>query len=269
MLFRSTSLSSSHYAGKWVISLEAQHHDLKLVNQLGYEYATAPDSPAKEELLLKLLELFHAYLMKYAVMIIRGTIPPLHSPAGRDAKEMLRTLAPRGAKPSKELTLSVCKMLHLSFKNMTTEEIYDTLVFCLIRAMRQYDPLYSDKTRQVCEVIDQLPTKFNESDFSGRVPFDCVRILRSLARKGFLASVTGKKKKVVGYQRGAAWPPPPEFFESGPIGFVYVIQMWFRYYLEHYISSRMSEVESKQGSIRYLKHPFTPQSGLFHAASVS
>ncbi len=41
-----------------------------------------------------------------------------------------------------------------------------------------------------------------------------------------MASVTGKKK-VVGYKYGPKWPAPASFFESGPIGFVYVIQMWF------------------------------------------
>ena len=248
-MFRSTTLSSSHYAGKWVIPHEAQHNDFKLVNQLGSEYAKAPDSPEKEEMLLKLLEFFHSYVMKYTVMIVRGTLPPLTSRAGRDAKEMLRTLAPRGAKPSNELTLGVCKMLHLSFKSMLTEEIYDTLVFCMMRAMRQYDPHYADKTRQVCEVLRDLPQQFTQANVEDSIPFDSLRILRALVRKGFLASVTGKKK-VVGYRRGAAWPPPAEFFESGPIGFVYVVQMWFRYYLKEYIAGWMSEVEAQEGSSR-------------------
>jgi hypothetical protein len=68
-------------------------------------------------------------------------------------------------------------------------------------------------------------------------------------RKGYLASVTGKKK-VVGYKRGSKWPAPASFFESGPIGFVYVIQMWFRYYFKNHISEQMSELESNEGVLQ-------------------
>jgi hypothetical protein len=191
-MFRSTFLSPSHYAGKWVIPDEDQHHDLKVVNQLGYAYATSPDSPEKEEKLLRLLECFHGYLMKYVVMVVRGTLPPANSRAGKDAKELLRTLAPRNSTPSKELTDATCKMLHLAFKGVTTEDIYDTLAFCFVKAARKYDPYYAKKTKQVCEVISGLPKQFTEEQLSTRVGFDCNGILRSLVRKGFLASITGK-----------------------------------------------------------------------------
>jgi hypothetical protein len=100
-MFRSTFLAPSHYAGKWVIPDEDQHYDLAAVNALGYAYATAPDSPAKEAKLLEVMECFHGYLMKYLCMIVRGTIPPANSRAGRDAKELLRTLAPRCVKFTK------------------------------------------------------------------------------------------------------------------------------------------------------------------------
>src|SRR6059036_3495895 len=100
-MFRSTFLAPSHYAGKWVIPDEDQHYDLKAVNALGFAYATAPDSPAKEAKLLEVMECFHRYLMKYLCMIVRGTIPPANSRAGRDAKELLRTLAARGVKFTK------------------------------------------------------------------------------------------------------------------------------------------------------------------------
>jgi hypothetical protein len=155
--FESTFLAPSHYAGKWVIPEEDQHYDLAAVNALGYAYATAPDSPAKEAKFLEVMECFHGYLMKYLCMIVRGTIPPANSRAGRDAKELLRTLAPRGVAPSKALTDATCKTLHLAFKNQTTEDIYDTLVFCFVKAARQYDPYYADKIKQVCEAVGELP----------------------------------------------------------------------------------------------------------------
>ena len=52
MLYRSTLLSPSHYAGKWIIPERDQHNDLQAVNLLGYVYATAADGPEKEEKLL-------------------------------------------------------------------------------------------------------------------------------------------------------------------------------------------------------------------------
>jgi hypothetical protein len=174
--------------------------------------------------------MFHGYLMKYLCMIVRGTVPPANSRAGKDAIEFLRTLAVRGSDHSKARTEATCKTLHLAFKQQTSEDIYDTLVFCFVKAVRQYDPYYKDKTKQVCEVIGGFPKQFTIEQLEARMGFDCGGILRALAGKGFLASIIGKKK-VVGYRRGPKWPAPVEYFKSGPIGFVYVIQMWFRYYL--------------------------------------
>jgi hypothetical protein len=225
-MFRSTLLAPSHYAGKWIIPDEDQHYDLKAVNALGIAYATAPDSPAKEAMLLEVMECFHGYLMKYLCMIVRGTIPPANSRAGKDAMELLRTLAPRGVKPSKALTDATCKTLHLAFKSQTAEDIYDTLVFCFVKAARQYDPHYADKIKQVCEVIVELPKQFTIQQLEARVGFSCTGILRYLVRKECLASVIGKKK-VVGYKCDPKWPAPVSFFESGPIGFVYEIQCGF------------------------------------------
>jgi hypothetical protein len=193
-MFRRTILAPTHYAGKWIIPEEEQHYDLKAVNLLGYAYATAPDSAAKEAKLLEVLECFHGYLMKYLRMIISGTIPPANSRAGKDAMELLRTLAPRGSEKSKELTDATCKTLHLAFKQQTTEDIYDTLVFCFVKAARQYDPYYADKTKKVCEEIYELPKQFTVEQLEARVGFDCVGILRYLVRKGLLASVVGKKE---------------------------------------------------------------------------
>jgi hypothetical protein len=74
-MYRSTLLSPSHYAGRWVIPDQDQRKPLQQVNLLGYDYATSPDGPAKEAKLLQVLEHFHGYLMKYLCMIIRGTGP--------------------------------------------------------------------------------------------------------------------------------------------------------------------------------------------------
>ena len=66
-MYRSTFLAPTHYAGKWIIPEEDQRNDLKAVNALGYAYAVAPDSPAKEAKLLEVLECFHGYLNEVPV----------------------------------------------------------------------------------------------------------------------------------------------------------------------------------------------------------
>jgi hypothetical protein len=164
--------------------------------------------------------------MKYLCMIVRGTIHQTHNRSGNDAKELLRTLAPRGVKFTKPVVDATCKTLHLAFKSQTSEDIYDTLVFCFVKAARKYDPYYADKTKRVCEVIVELPKQFTVQQLEARVDFTCTGILPYLVRKEYLASVIGKKK-VVGYKCGPKWPAPVSFFESGPIGFVYEIQCGF------------------------------------------
>jgi hypothetical protein len=248
-MFRSTFLAPSHYAGKWAVPAEDQRYDLAEVNVLAQAYALLPDSPEKEEKLIKLIEHFHGYLMKYLCMVVRGTIPNANSYAGRDAKAFLYTLKRKGVKFTKEVVDATCKMLHLAFKGDTTEEIYDSLVFCFVRAARQYDPHYASKTKEVCEVIPELQKQFTVADLEARVGFSCGRILASLSRKGLVKSVIGKKK-VVGYTVGAAWPAPAKFFEIGSIGFVYVAQLWFRHYLNEHIIAQMDQLESNDGVLQ-------------------
>jgi hypothetical protein len=209
-------------------------------------------------------------------MIVRGTVPPSHTRAGKDAIELLRTLAPKGStkkgdKPSKALIDATCKTLHLAFKQQTTEDIYDTLVFCFMKAARQYDPFYADKTKQVCEVISEFPKKpFTVEQLEARVGFDCIGILRALVRKDFLASITDKKK-VVAYKVGPKWPAPPEYFKSGPIGFVYVIQMWFRYYLKNHIADQLTELESNDCILQLgdVPRPNNASEGSLHGGNTS
>jgi hypothetical protein len=244
-MYRSTTLDPSHYAGRWAIPSEDQRNDLAAVNSLGQAYALAADSPEKEAQLLVALEAFHGYLSKYLIMIVRGTIPPINSYAGRDALEFLRTLAVKKKKGEEPAAAeSTCKMLHLAFKGMTTEDVYDTLVFCFVRAARRYDPHYADKTRQVCELIGENGVQtFTVESIEARVDYPCTNILRALVRKDFLSSVVGRKK-VIGYELGPKWPAPASFFASGPIGFVYVMQIWFRYFLNEFVITQMANLES-------------------------
>jgi hypothetical protein len=184
-------------------------------------------------------------------MIVRGTIPNGNSDAGAESRELLRQIKPKGKVST---SASTCKMLHLAFKGATTEDIYDTLAFCFVRAARKFDPHHAEKVKAVCKVIDELPKKFTIAELSERVDYDAVGILRALDRKGFLTRVKSKKV-VVGYEK-SSWPPPAEYLEIEPIGFTYVIQMWFRYYLNDYIGKQMDELESVSGSVNLLLSSF-------------
>jgi len=75
--------------------------------------------------------------------------------------------------------------------------------------------------------------------------------LRVLARRTFLTAVKAQGGKISGWVRSGTWPPPVEFFESGPIGFAYYVQTWFRYYLQQWIEKRQSELETKEGVYSY------------------
>jgi hypothetical protein len=75
--------------------------------------------------------------------------------------------------------------------------------------------------------------------------FDPVGCIRVLVRHGYLASVSGPRKKVQGYKRGPSWPPAQSFFESGPVGFTYFVTKWFRYYLQAFIPREVVEIGSK------------------------
>ena len=253
-MFRSTSLDPSHYAANW---REDQQNDPAAVNRLGLSYAKSHDSSKKEEKLLQILEMFHGYTMKYLSMILKGTLP-WNTTSIRDTRLMLQPLIPRGAEVNTTTLKNACKMLHLAFKMMPTEEIYDTLALCLLRAARKYDPHHADKMKSVCEAINELPTEFTKARLNKRMSMDCSVFLRGLVRKGFLASIAGPTKRIMAYRK-VSWPPEQQFFESGPIGFVYVLLIWFRWYLREFIVGRMSEIEALEDVLQ-LEHQ-TPNFG--------
>jgi hypothetical protein len=247
-MYRSFALSKEHYAHQWRIPADGHLYDRKRVNQLAIEYATARDGPKKQALFLRLVECFHGYLIKYTNMVISGRLPSQKSAAGKDAVQFLKTLLPKGRPVTSMTLLSVCRTLHLAFKQMTTDDVYDVMALCFLRTVCRYDPFYADKVRKVCEVINgrfSKQSQFTAEAVARAAGFDALGCLRLLVRKQYLASVHGAKKKVVGYTRGTHWPAPKSFFEAGPIGFTYFAQMWFRYYLNDYITQVMAELETQ------------------------
>jgi len=97
-------------------------------------------------------------------------------------------------------------------------------------------------------LVDVYQNKFHFADFNRHLDFDCHRCIRLLGRLGYLKAVQeGKDKRITGFVRTPAWPPPQKFFQSGAIGVAHYIQKWFRFKLQEWIVCRMREVESKEG----------------------
>jgi hypothetical protein len=170
--------------------------------------------------------------------------------AGDDAAKTLKNLLPRGAAADQAALSKVCRTLHLAFKSLTTDEVYDVMALCFLRACHRYDPCYQDKVKQVCEVLNGKTQQFTPDDITALVGFDVTRHLRLLVGKGYLVAVLNKQRKVSGYRLSKTWPPQPSFFESGPIGFVYFGPRWFRFYVIEYMEKVMAQIETKQGMLQ-------------------
>jgi len=117
----------------------------------------------------------------------------------------------------------------------------------LVKAIHKYDPGYTEKVKLVVEKIDELSQQqFSIAELNRHLEFDSNRYVRLLCRRGFLAPVFGRGRKITGFTR-AAWPVPAEFFEKGAIGLTYYLQTWFRYYLQSWIDGRMRKVKVGPG----------------------
>lgn len=256
LMSRSYKVSADHYAYAWRVQADDDLHDREAVNVLAIQYAGLSDGPEKEALFLQLLEHFHGVLIKYVNMVISGRFPSPFSAAGKDAAVFLKKLAPRGTQNiSNQMLSAICKSLHLSFKQMTTDDVYDVMVLCFLSACKKYDPKYSQKVQQVCEVLDEkFPSgQFTTEAVAKHLDFDATKYLRLLAGKQFLETIYGKRKKVLGYQRRESWPPPKSFFQAGPVGFVYYANMWFKYYLGEYILAENKKLENRKDVLQ-LEH---------------
>lgn len=264
-MFRSANLSSEHFASRWDMpASKDDFHSYLETNALGIRYANLPDSPEKEALMEEILRCWHGYLNKYLQCIVRGHLPPLNSNAGMEAIKFLNLLSAGGDKKSNQVYGEICRTLHLAFKQSTTDDVYDSLLMCLMRAVKKYDPLYVEKLHKVCDVVDlkckgrprkegTVPefTAIEISSKLGKIGEDINSYLRKLVKRGHLKSIANSKKKVIGYRRDPKkWPPSPSSFKQGPVGFTYAVQTYFRFYLHEHITKQMRSIESKEGMLQ-------------------
>jgi hypothetical protein len=153
--------------------------------------------------------------------------------ATKDVEPFIRYFMPTGVPVTKATLHTAVRHLHLAFKGMETEEIYDVLMAQLVATVRGYDPRYKEKVQQVVERISNelsQRAQFSVADVNCYVDFDCHRHLRLLVRHGFLTAVTGQDGRLSIFTRTGQWPPPASFLKQpGAIGLTYYIQKWFRF----------------------------------------
>jgi hypothetical protein len=158
--------------------------------------------------------------MKYLSMICRGHVPLWKGRVNKDAGKFIRYFLPKGTPADRAGIQTAIRHLHLAFKGMRTEEIYDVLMEQLLRAAAKYDPRYTEKVKEVAEVIDHALSGFpffRAADIDKHLEFGCHRYLRLLCRRGFLVSRREEEEKRAVYERAETWPPPAEFYGE-PIG---------------------------------------------------
>jgi hypothetical protein len=95
--------------------------------------------------------------------------------------------------------------LHLAFKGLSTDEMYDVLMEQLLMAVKRYDPAYTEKVKITAEKIDEViahAKSFTVSELNDYLEFDCNKFVRLLCRRGFLAPVRANgQQKISGWKR--------------------------------------------------------------------
>ena len=93
--------------------------------------------------------------MNYLQMICRGRAPIFKGRLSADAAAFLSYFQPMGTRMTAPLARKTARMLHLAFKGMDSDEIYDVLMEQFLEAVARYDPDYTEKVRLVAECIDE------------------------------------------------------------------------------------------------------------------
>jgi hypothetical protein len=191
-------------------------------------------------------------------MILRGHIPLQRHGKSRDINKdthlLLQCFIPRDKALNKASLTSACRTLHLVFKGMTADEVFDQLMLCMVKSVRKYDPFFHEKIKTVVGIIES--DDFHEKKFftaahvTRHLGYDAACYVRYLAKRLFLVAGQQAVGAEVQFRRSDTWPPPPPFFQTGSVGLSYFASKWFRYYLVDYIHFRMGELESKEGVLQ-------------------
>jgi hypothetical protein len=154
--------------------------------------------------------------MKYVTMICRGQLSLWKGHVNKDTKNFIRLFLPKGSPADRGAMMAAIRHLHLAFKGMETEEIYEVLMEQFLRAAAKYDPHYGEKLQRVVEIIENALSFnpcFRVDDIDRHFGSSSHRYLRLLCRRGFLESEKEPGERAV-YRRTGTWPPPAEFFNG-------------------------------------------------------
>jgi hypothetical protein len=263
-------VAGAHYAAAWPQDIV---HTSAEVTELGCQMAQLPEGLSKEDKLLEILMCFQGYLLKYMSMILNGHLPLQRSGKGardvnRDTQLFLLCFVPKEKALNKASLMAACRTVHLAFKGMNPDEVFDQLILCMVKSVRKYDPYFHEKVKAVVGVIES--EEFHEKKLftaavSRALGYDGAGYVRYLAKRLFLVACPPGVSGEPQFRRSPGWPPPAAFFQAGSVGLSYFGSKWFRYYLLDYIHSKMSELESKEGVLQlyhdqeaeYRDHPST------------
>ena len=258
---RDKSLSPSHYAYEWT---NASIKTPDQITKLGIQFVSASSSE-KQDILLEIIKAFHMYTLKYTRMISFGQLTVYKGHANKDSTAILKMFLSKGMPVTNQNLLKVSRTLHLAFKNQTADEIYNILSGFIIRAVNKYDPSYTDKVKQTVEAVNERIKKGEEfKPESLGLSFDPAPQLHWLVKRGHLeigSTLEPKKNPIFRRpEKGTAWPPGKKILKAKPIGLTYHVQRLFRVYLQRYIESVMSEIETKEGMMQLTAITNTPNS---------
>lgn len=161
----------------------------------------------KQDKLLELCRCSHGYLMKYLVMIRHGHVPVFGANINKDIKTFIQYFLPRGAALSRVTVSKAVRHLHLAFKGKETTEIYDILMEQLLRAIQK---IRSGLYRQ-----SKMSGGGSQSlSLTTIWSLIVIAVCACSAAPGSLQPVFGeaKERRIEGWRRTRAWPPPQFFF---------------------------------------------------------
>ena len=76
------------------------------------------------------------------------------------------------------MAFQIVRQLHLAFKAMSADEMYDVLMEQLLLAVKKYDPGYTEKVRVTAGKIDEGcgdEDSFSAARLNEHLEFDCDR----------------------------------------------------------------------------------------------
>ena len=145
-------------------------------------------------------------------MICAGHVPLYRERVNKDVEPFLRYFLPRGAAFNRTMAFQIVRQLHLTFKAMSADEMYDVLMEQLVLDVNKYDPGYAEKVRVTAGKIDEVcgdEDSFSAAGLNEHLEFDCDRYLRLPGRRPQAFSRVGPLGSRITFRPGSGHSRPP------------------------------------------------------------